>query len=225
MDKLLSRFVLPEGSGALCARPRVPRRRPGSSWEGYRVDYERPPTGSRPSPGYGLVFFANALRKPWVERFAKDRSAQAVQKNPPGRSYANVIQPPNMSTLRPVGSSTSDLSQGWEAVADRFAALRSDVGADVVLRWAAGLPTGGSVVDIGCGTGRPIAVALVGAGRGWRCRGSTPPPPCLPRFAMPCPVRRRRARRRRIAAISGGVSMVRWRSGCCSCCRPRRRRW
>ena len=57
-----------------------------------------------------------------------------------------------------------DPSHGWEAVADRFAAMRSDVGADVVQRWARDLPTGGSVVDIGCGTGRPIALTLAGAG-------------------------------------------------------------
>lgn len=58
----------------------------------------------------------------------------------------------------------TDPSHGWEAVADRFAAMRSDVGADVVRRWARDLPTGGRVVDIGCGTGRPIALALAGAG-------------------------------------------------------------
>lgn len=58
----------------------------------------------------------------------------------------------------------TDPSHGWEAVADRFAAIRSGVGADIICRWAMDLPSGGNVVDIGCGTGRPIAVALADAG-------------------------------------------------------------
>lgn len=43
-------------------------------------------------------------------------------------------------------------------------AVRSDVGADIVRRWARHLPPGGAVVDIGCGSGAPIAQALVNAG-------------------------------------------------------------
>ena len=79
----------------------------------------------------------------------------------------------------------SDPSQGWEAVADRFAALRSDVGADVVRRWAAELLAGGSVVDIGCGTGRPIAVALAGAGLA--ASGIDPSPTLLAAFRHALP--------------------------------------
>lgn len=60
--------------------------------------------------------------------------------------------------------SGNDASGGWDAVADRFASLRSDVGADVVLRWARNLPSGAAVLDIGCGTGLPIGRALVSAG-------------------------------------------------------------
>lgn len=79
----------------------------------------------------------------------------------------------------------SDPSHGWEAIADRFAALRSDVGADIVRRWAADLPPGGSVVDIGCGTGRPIAVALAGAGL--TVAGIDPSPTLLAAFRHALP--------------------------------------
>ncbi|WCP73984.1 class I SAM-dependent methyltransferase [Sphingomonas hankookensis] len=79
----------------------------------------------------------------------------------------------------------SDPSHGWEAVAERFAAVRSDVGADVVRRWATELPAGGSVVDIGCGTGRPIAVALAGAGLA--VAGIDPSPSLLAAFRHALP--------------------------------------
>ena len=79
----------------------------------------------------------------------------------------------------------TDSSQGWEAVADRFATIRSDVGADVVRRWAVDLPAGGSVVDIGCGTGRPIALALVGAGLA--VSGIDPSPTLLAAFRQALP--------------------------------------
>lgn len=79
----------------------------------------------------------------------------------------------------------TDASQGWEAVADRFAAMRSEVGADVVRRWAADLPAGGSVIDIGCGTGRPIALALAGAGLA--VSGIDPSPTLLAAFREALP--------------------------------------
>jgi SAM-dependent methyltransferase len=79
----------------------------------------------------------------------------------------------------------SDPSNGWEAIAGRFAAIRSDVGADVVRRWAAELPAGGSVVDIGCGTGRPIAVTLAGAGLA--VSGIDPSPTLLAAFRHTLP--------------------------------------
>lgn len=59
---------------------------------------------------------------------------------------------------------SDDPSRGWDAVADRFTAIRSDAGADVVRRWARGLPAGAAVLDIGCGDGAPIAQALVDEG-------------------------------------------------------------
>lgn len=57
-----------------------------------------------------------------------------------------------------------DTSLGWEAVATQFAAIRSNIGGDVVTAWAQHLPRNANVVDIGCGTGVPVAKALVAGG-------------------------------------------------------------
>jgi cyclopropane fatty-acyl-phospholipid synthase-like methyltransferase len=38
------------------------------------------------------------------------------------------------------------------------------VGADTVREWALGLPSGGSVLDLGCGNGVPISQALIDSG-------------------------------------------------------------
>lgn len=57
-----------------------------------------------------------------------------------------------------------DRSNGWEAVARRFERERSDIGAKTVRKWAGTLRHGASVLDLGCGSGRPISEALVGAG-------------------------------------------------------------
>lgn len=59
---------------------------------------------------------------------------------------------------------TPDPSRGWDAIAHRFIAARSDLGADIVRQWAGRLPPGAAVLDIGCGSGAPIADALVAAG-------------------------------------------------------------
>jgi len=57
-----------------------------------------------------------------------------------------------------------DASNGYDAVAAEFAAARSATGATTVDRWAHALPPGAAVLDLGCGDGRPVAVALAGAG-------------------------------------------------------------
>ncbi|MBK9260573.1 MAG: class I SAM-dependent methyltransferase [Polyangiaceae bacterium] len=57
-----------------------------------------------------------------------------------------------------------DLSNGWEAVAERFIECRSDIGAATVRQWATCLPKGGSVLDVGCGSGVPISMALMDDG-------------------------------------------------------------
>lgn len=59
----------------------------------------------------------------------------------------------------------TDHSQGWEAVADRFMKIRSEVGTAVVRSWAQEcLAPSSSIVDIGCGSGVPIAKALADDG-------------------------------------------------------------
>ncbi len=55
----------------------------------------------------------------------------------------------------------ADRSSGWEAVADRFVAVRSDMGAALVRAWARErLAPGSAILDIGCGSGVPIATTL-----------------------------------------------------------------
>ena len=58
-----------------------------------------------------------------------------------------------------------DASNGYEAVASEFAAVRSaEIGVATVRAWARDLEPGASILDIGCGNGLPIAAALVGDG-------------------------------------------------------------
>lgn len=60
---------------------------------------------------------------------------------------------------------TTDQSAGWEAVADQFVAIRSQVGAALVRSWAKDrLPRSAAILDIGCGSGVPIAQSLVNDG-------------------------------------------------------------
>ena len=59
---------------------------------------------------------------------------------------------------------TDDPSNGWDAIAEAFIEARSDIGADVICRWARGLPPGGAVLDIGCGAGLPVSGALIDQG-------------------------------------------------------------
>lgn len=55
----------------------------------------------------------------------------------------------------------TDRSAGWDAVSDQFMAIRSKVGASLVLTWAKDrLPRSAAILDIGCGSGVPIAQAL-----------------------------------------------------------------
>jgi SAM-dependent methyltransferase len=60
---------------------------------------------------------------------------------------------------------TTDHSAGWEAVADQFIAIRSQTGPALVRSWARDrLPRSAAILDIGCGSGVPIAQALVNDG-------------------------------------------------------------
>lgn len=59
-----------------------------------------------------------------------------------------------------------DKSNGYEAIATDFISLRAGslVGAAAVREWAAALPAGGAVLDLGCGHGVPISRALAESG-------------------------------------------------------------
>ena len=60
---------------------------------------------------------------------------------------------------------TADQSAGWNAVADHFMAIRSEIGTELVRSWVKdGLPSSAAILDIGCGSGVPIAQALVDDG-------------------------------------------------------------
>lgn len=60
---------------------------------------------------------------------------------------------------------TVDHSIGWEAIADRFMAIRSGVGKTTVRAWARdNLAPLSAILDIGCGSGLPIARALADDG-------------------------------------------------------------
>lgn len=59
---------------------------------------------------------------------------------------------------------TTDQSRGWDAIAQEFIAARSEVGTGIIRQWARRLPTGGVVVDVGCGTGAPVAATLMAEG-------------------------------------------------------------
>ena len=55
-----------------------------------------------------------------------------------------------------------DRSEGWDDVAERFLTARSDVGAALVRSWAlSNVPSAGTIVDVGCGSGVPIAEVLI----------------------------------------------------------------
>lgn len=55
-----------------------------------------------------------------------------------------------------------DRSEGYDAIAAQFMAARSDIGAGFVRCWARdNLPPLGAIVDVGCGSGVPIAQALI----------------------------------------------------------------
>ncbi|WP_322964270.1 class I SAM-dependent methyltransferase [Sphingomonas fuzhouensis] len=60
---------------------------------------------------------------------------------------------------------TTDTSAGWDAVAQDFMAIRSGIGAALVRSWArANLPPSAAILDLGCGSGVPIATSLADDG-------------------------------------------------------------
>ena len=60
-------------------------------------------------------------------------------------------------------TSMADRSNGWEAAAAHLIASRgrSRIGVSTLRGWAKGLPTGGSILDLGCGCGVPVSETLM----------------------------------------------------------------
>ena len=59
----------------------------------------------------------------------------------------------------------ADASNGWEAVAHQLIAIRSrTIGVTTLRGWARSLPRGGSILDIGCGSGVPVSETLMAQG-------------------------------------------------------------
>lgn len=86
---------------------------------------------------------------------------------------------------------TTDPSLGWEAVAHQFVRIRSSVGAALVRSWARkNLAAKARIIDIGCGSGVPVAQAL--ASEGYEVFGIDASPSLAAAFErnLPgCPVR------------------------------------
>lgn len=61
-----------------------------------------------------------------------------------------------------------DKSNGWEEIASTFISGRGEksggIGVSVVAEWSQMLPAGGTVLDLGCGTGVPISELLIERG-------------------------------------------------------------
>jgi SAM-dependent methyltransferase len=67
-----------------------------------------------------------------------------------------------------------DGSSSYEAVADEFIALRSVAGTEIVRAWAASLPLGSCVIDVGAGSGEPVTRTLIEEGlRVWAIEPSS----------------------------------------------------
>ena len=59
----------------------------------------------------------------------------------------------------------TDKSEGWEEVANEFVAARSTIGTALIRSWVQqNVPRRGSVLDVGCGSGVPVAQALIDQG-------------------------------------------------------------
>lgn len=89
----------------------------------------------------------------------------------PDPKHRTVILEESVATTRPAtprGTSgpSADASNGYEAVAAEFMAHRTEsaIGVSTVRRWSRLLPRGGTVLDLGCGRGVPLAEMLVGEG-------------------------------------------------------------
>jgi SAM-dependent methyltransferase len=67
-----------------------------------------------------------------------------------------------MLLARRPAAMTVDRSEGWDDIAEQFMAARSGIGATLVRSWARdALSPSTAILDVGCGSGVPIAQALI----------------------------------------------------------------
>ncbi len=57
-----------------------------------------------------------------------------------------------------------DASNGYDAIAREFIAVRSATGREAVKKWASSLPAGCAVIDVGAGHGEPLTSVLIDGG-------------------------------------------------------------
>lgn len=78
-----------------------------------------------------------------------------------------------------------DPSRGWNVIAQSFIEARSDIGADTLRQWATQLRPGGTVLDVGCGSGTPVSATLIESG--FRLFGVDASPALVAEFRRRCP--------------------------------------
>ena len=125
--------------------------------------------GSNPTPSAmreSAMLFPEAFRDSGLRRrrtFVRSRSAPGRR---PSRTAVTRHIGKARKSWRGRSSLPEDTSNGYEAVAEAFMRrrLQSPTGLAIVREWAASLPRGGSVLDVGAGSGEPLTAALIEEG-------------------------------------------------------------
>jgi len=94
----------------------------------------------------------------------KHRIPTPTFKRPDGAENESCTPASHDDNEMPTQAATkSDPSNGYEAIASEFMRRRgeSNIGAATVRRWSRALPAGATILDLGCGHGVPLAMALI----------------------------------------------------------------